>query len=344
MKGLSWSGQTIKYFALDPKKSPTYFNLHRHLQALGWLPCTFNWQASFSERNFEFNTAASQCLEYKHLLAQLLKKYNLPFSPVTYCIDDGNWPNILAQIAEEHYRCEYGYQDEKANLTWILKPSLLNNGQQIKIFTRLSQLERHFLSADRLGGEHVLQEYVAKPHLLRPPQGHKYSIRMFVVLTNYTGCYLYPFGYFNVALQPFQTGEFQDLRSHLTNEHLLGSESNVVQIPTERFDFFPKLYPQIKGQVTEILKALKREYRHAFDCQKNPALAIFGFDFLVDEEQRLWLLEANHGPCFPREDNHPLQTHLYDNFWQALIQGFVISIANRQQETGKELFDFISMN
>jgi len=178
-----------------------------------------------------------------------------------------------------------------------------------------------------MGGEHVLQRYLVSPHLLR---GHKYSIRLFVVITNYAGAYLYPHGYFNVALQSYQPHDFSELGPHLTNEHLSEPTANVVQIPTTQFDFYEQFYPQLKATVTAVVKGLKIHYPTAFICQRQRAFAIFGFDFMVDADKRVWLLEANHGPWFPIHDEHPLQKHLYRAFWQALINSFVVPIAMRQ--------------
>ena len=153
---------------------------------------------------------------------------------------------------------------------------------------------------------------------------------MFVVATNYAGVYLYPYGYFNVAVHPYQQEAYHDLSAHLTNEHLNESESNVVQIPTQQFDFFPPLLQQIRTIITEVMRGLQKLEPNAFICEKQRTLAIFGFDFMVDDERRVWLLEANHGPCFPATENHPLQGKLYDDFWRAFIASFVRPITERQ--------------
>ena len=318
-------------FCLRVSRSPTYFNFSHYLSEQGWTSTHFNWLAHFSEKNFEFLLPAAECLEYKHLLAQLVAQYCPQVMPVTYCINDQNWPSVLNQIADEYYRRDNQLVDQINNLAWILKPALLNNGQHIKIFQKLSQLEQHYLSSDRLGGEHVLQHYLMQPHLLKgPQQGHKYSIRMFVVLTNYAGAYLYPHGYFNVGLHPYQPNDFTDIRSHLTNEHLREDELNVVQIHTQQYELFKPFYPQIKTIVSSIISAVRHLYPQAFIKEEQPALAIFGFDFIVDHDLRVWLLEANHAPCFPISDEHPLQKSLYYDFWQALIASFVVPIANKQ--------------
>lgn len=314
-------------FCLRQSRSPTYLNVAKHLQNKGFRYTRFNWLSNFNEKNFQFNSIAAESLEFKHLLAQLVAQHCSHIMPETYCIHDQNWPLILNQLTEKYYLKRNDLLDHVEDLVWILKPSLLNNGQHIHIFQRLSQLEQHFISSRRLGGEHVLQRYITHPHLLR---GHKYSIRMFVIITNYAGAHLYPHGYFNVAQHPYQASDFNDLRPHLTNEHLEENESNVIQIPTQKFDFFPEIFQQIQSIITDTVNGLKQLHPNAFYCEKQRTVAIFGFDFSVDMDKRVWLLEANHGPCFPCSDDHPLQAFLYDDFWQAFISSFAQPIMMRQ--------------
>ncbi|ARG96362.1 hypothetical protein [Legionella micdadei] len=329
-------------FCLNQSQSPTHYNLQRYLKEQGWRSRRFKWQANFSDANLQFNVEAAETLEYKHLLARLVEQYCPEVMPKTYCINDENWPDVLNQIGNQYYLFHKQVLNQIDDLVWILKPSLLNNGKEIKIFNKLSELEQHYLNSKRLGGEHVLQQYITNPHLLRDRR--KYSIRMFVIVTNYAGTYLYPHGYFNVAMHPFPAKEFSDLRPHLTNEHLQEDESNVIQIPSQRFaSFTPTLYPQIKEIVAAIVKGLRRLYPQAFISGKLRTLAIYGFDFLVDDHGRLWLLEANHGPCFPVSDHHPLQSYLYYDFWQDFIASFVEPIACKQTLTQIKyhLFEFI---
>ena len=167
------------FFHLNSASSPTYYNLCLYLSQQHWHKTPFNFLAHFSEKNFQFDVKAAEQLEFKDLLAELTKEYCEEVMPLTYCIHDENWQNVLNQAAKT------------PDKVWILKPALLNNGQHIHLFQHLSQLKAHYLSSNRLGGSHVLQEYITPPHLLKgPSEGHKYSLRMFVVLTNYHGAYL----------------------------------------------------------------------------------------------------------------------------------------------------------
>lgn len=304
-------------FHLPSEKSPTFYNIGRHLQKQGWNPTRFRLRSHFNDHYFQFHKAAAEQLEFKHLLAQLVLHYCPQWMPITYCINDQNWPKVLSSIVNSQQADAF---------PWILKPSLLNNGHHIKIFQSLSELEEHYLNSKRLGGEHVLQKYLS-PHLLN---NYKYSIRLFVVMTNFSGSFLYPHGYLNISQTSYQEHDFNDLRSHLTNEHLYGQEPNVIQIPTSRIQVFSKFYPSLKTIITDTLNGLQAMHPEAFNLHNQKKLAIFGFDFMIDSVLRPWLLEANHGPCFPANTDHPLQKHLYDDFWQAFIASFIIPISTQQ--------------
>ncbi len=309
--------QTHFLFHLPPAQSPTYYNLHQRLLQKDWWYSHDARATDFNTHHFSFDERVAETLEYKHLLAKLINQHCPEVAPFTCPINDSNWHSVIAHIR---------HNPKLLACPWILKPALLNNGQNIQIFTRLSDIEDHYSHTNRLGGEHVLQQYLAHPHLLA---GYKYSIRMFVIVTNYNGVYIYPEGYLNVAKHRYVANQFHDLRPHLTNEHLLDTETNVVQVPTKPIAGFARIYQQIKTIVSKIMAGLKISYPSAEVSTPERTLGIFGFDFMVDEQLQVWLLEVNHGPCFPCDDAHPLQKPLYEGFWQAIIVDFVLPIARR---------------
>lgn len=304
-------------FSLNPLHSPTFQNLAHYLAEAGWHSVNQDARPAFHEGHFDFDTKACEQLEYKHLLAELISEDCSDLMPETYCINDDNWPELLSVLLSQ------GIQGP-----WILKPALLNNGQSIQLFTSLDEVLRHYSTPKRLGGAHVLQRYIDNPQLLRG--AHKYSMRVFVVLTNYAGAFIYPRGYCNVALTPYSPGDYSNKAAHLTNEHLGDESLGIVQIPSERFDFFPEVFLAIKTTLFRVMTAHAKKHSGILNLD-SPArrLAIFGFDFMRDANQRLWLLEANHGPCFPVHATHPLYNWLYKDFWQDFIVSFVEPIARQ---------------
>ena len=321
--------------------SPTLYQLEKFMQAAGFKRTRWGWRAKFTERNLDFAQDACECLEFKHLLALLLAKHCPQVMPETYVLNDYSWSTVLSDIAQEHYLVNNQFTDEIKDLAWILKPSLLNNGQHIKIFTRLSQIEEHMLYPNRLGGPHVLQRYINHPDLY---DGRKYSLRFFVVITRESGAFLYQHGYLNVALAKYTENNFEDLAAHLTNEHLHDNATSVVQIPTIGHAKYAIWYDKIKTIIKAVSEGLRVEFPNAFLPQKNRTFAVFGFDFMCDDHDNMWLLEVNHGPCFPIESHHPLQETLYQQFWQAVVTQFVLPITTPHPIAPRGVLGFDALN
>ncbi len=321
--------------------SPTQYNLDQHLRQQGFKRTKNSSNADFSDANLTMPEKLAEVLEFKHLLAHLVKKHCPEVMPLTYCVDDFNYPEVLETIRLRHYQTDHQTADQVENLVWIVKPALLNNGKEIKIYSRLSELKAHFDNPKRLGGDHVIQQYILHPHVLKD---RKYSFRMFVIMTNYAGAYLYHDGYFNVGVAPYSAQtNFTDLNCHLTNEHLGDEQPNVLQIPTQRCDNFDKIYAQMKTIVTKIINGFNEvaaPYQQQSDLK---ILDFFGFDFMLDESLRVWLLEINHRPCFPKAAEHILQKHLYHQFWRDVIRDFIIPICEHGKEVGltRRRFDHI---
>ncbi|ARB93961.1 tubulin--tyrosine ligase [Legionella longbeachae] len=305
----------MRKFHLAEEKSPTHANLTRFLKAEGWKPSKFSALASVNEDWLRFSPLISETLEYKHLLASFLQENHLEhLMPKTFYIDDQIWPFVLANVGNS----------QSANFPWILKPSMLNNGQHIHIFHDLNDVEAHFLSHPRMGGPQVLQRYIDRPQLIQGPTfGHKFSIRELLVVSTHAGSALFPSGYLNIALKPYQEDNFNLLEAHLTNEHLSDERLNVVQRLSDDMAIFQPYKQGIISMCQLVVKSLKKQFATVWH-DSQPRIACFGFDFMIEAEgNKLWLLEVNHGPCFPVDDSHPLFDVLYRPFWQQLIKRFI---------------------
>lgn len=316
------------YFHFASLESPTQYNLYQILPQFGLQPSRTAAQSSFSDVNLSLDERITQCLEYKHLLLRLLKKYRLSIMPPSFPIDAKSFSDTLNAIANT--------QDP-----WILKPAMLNNGEGIELFENLNAVWDYFIQGARYDGPHLLQRYIDDPHLLN---GHKYSFRLFLVITNFCGHYLYRDGYFNVCRVPYIASDLGNKNAHLTNEHLNADHSpNNYQIPTTRCPNFESIEAMFKHDTQRLMQAFSEEVKPLLHTQQAPAFCLFGIDFMLDESLRSWLLEVNHGPCFPKHESHPLYQHLYREFWQRLIESFILPIARNQYSNAKPHPYFIKM-
>ena len=293
--------------------SPTQYNLHHTLLKMGAEPTSkANW-ANFSDKNLSLDDNICQLLEYKHKLATVVTELSPQVMPTTLLVNDDNYYDTIKDI------------DISPENPWILKPSLLNNGHGITIFDQKETLLQHYGGGERYGGWHVLQQYITSPHLL---DKRKYTIRLFVVVTNLEKHYLYRHGYVNICRKNYIADDINDLSTHLSNEHLsTNKQSNSYQWPTTRVAHFEDVYPNLQRITQTVLHAFNDASREIKADETTPAFSLFGFDFLLDENLRPWLLEANHCPCFPKDKHHPLIPHLYQQFWRDIVEATVKPIA-----------------
>lgn len=276
---------------------PTQFNLSLAFQRQGWQ--ADHLQAQFSDDNLLSDEALQQ-FEYKHLLHHWLTKQQLDFAPQTWVLNDLTLHKTLKEIS-----------NLAVNHPWIIKPAKLNNGQGIALASNTKQLQDYFQQANRFSGIHVVQRYIDAPLLY---QDRKFSLRMFVVL-GHQQMYFHPHGYLNVCREPYCNEDFSKLYAHLTNEHLFTTgRKNNQQILSDHWHDFEYYLPEIQRQCNAIFLPFCMNPNYP-----NKQIAVLGVDFMIDLNKRVWLLEVNHGPCFPTDDAHPLFNTLYKLFWDAAV-------------------------
>jgi len=312
----------VNYFHFFSYKMAIRFHISKRLESLGWKKTNQKTLACFSDRNLSLDDQISLNLEYKHLLSQLLKSES-DIMPLTYEINDDNYSNVLAQIYYENVLQGNGQNPEK----WILKPSMLNNGDNIKLFDSVEDLQKYYQSKDRLGGWHVVQKYISPPDLM---DNRKYTYRMLVVMTNYAGVYLFKNGYVNLCSQVYNKENLSIKKAHVTNYVIDGEFANIEQKLTCDLPEFSQDYRQIGTIIKKVMRVLLKRYPNYLKRDKIPKFEIFGFDFIKDNNKKLWLLEINQGPDAPTFEENKLNEPLWNVFWQSIVNDFVIPCATDQ--------------
>jgi tubulin--tyrosine ligase len=306
------TGGRVGVFHFESTLLPTQFNVALQLENKGWVRSA--QKAFFSDKNLSIEEGFSTLFEYKHLLGEFITANCPHIAPRTFTINETNIQEVYFNI------CSHSQA-----FAWILKPSLLNNGEGIKLLKKPVELIEHYKQNKRYSGPHVIQEYIHPPHLLN---GHKYSLRMFVVLTNEKKVYLYRDGYFNICREPYDAADLTKRQTHMTNEHLsTDNQPNNYQIPTEQCETFSPVYDDIKKILKQLFDKFNQANRKTAFLNDMPSFVLFGVDFMLDENLRTFLLEINHGPCFPTSSQHPLYETLYTPFWEAITNQFVLPIA-----------------
>ncbi|XP_040552854.1 tubulin--tyrosine ligase isoform X1 [Gallus gallus] len=232
---------------------------------------------------------------------------------------------------------------------WIAKSSAGAKGEGILISSEASEL-LDFI--DEQGQVHVIQKYLEKPLLLEP--GHrKFDIRSWVLVDHLYNIYLYREGVLRTSSEPYNSANFQDKTCHLTN-HCIQKEysKNYGRYEEGNEMFFEEFNQYLMDALNttlenSILLQIKHIIRSCLMCIE-PAIStkhlhyqsfqLFGFDFMVDEELKVWLIEVNGAPACAQK--------LYAELCQGIVDVAISSVfplADTGQKTSQPTSIFIKL-
>jgi tubulin polyglutamylase TTLL1/tubulin monoglycylase TTLL3/8 len=191
----------------------------------------------------------------------------------------------------------------KTNNIWILKPGEnTNRGTGISMCTSLEQIAKEISKTKHTV---ILQKYIENPFLVYK---RKFDIRCYAMITCYNGIiqgYYYNEGYIRTSSKPFSLQNVENKYIHLTNDAIqkysedYGKYENGNKMSYG--DFIEEVGSKIKDIVTDTIKCavpkiMKKMHCHTFE--------VFGYDFLLDENLKPWLLEVNTNPCLEISSSH----------------------------------------
>jgi len=183
---------------------------------------------------------------------------------------------------------------------WICKPADLSRGRGIFIIRELSELQYDSSS--------VVQQYISRPYLIG---GYKFDMRIYVVVVSYHPLciYLYNDGLVRFTSEKYDLGSLGNQYSHLTNTSInkyspsyttdkvgigSGSKWTITQL---RHYFYQNriddhtLWWNIVSIINLTIIPQTSEVPQVKNC-----FELYGFDILIDDSFKPWLLEVNFSP------------------------------------------------
>ncbi|KAM3930117.1 tubulin--tyrosine ligase-like [Leptodactylus fuscus] len=201
-----------------------------------------------------------------------------------------------------------GKKESGKENVWIAKSSSGAKGEGILISSDATQL-LDFI--DNQGQVHVIQKYLERPLLLEP--GHrKFDIRSWVLVDSHYNIFLYREGVLRTSSEPYNDSDFEDMTSHLTNHCIQKEHSKNYGRYEDGNEMFFEDFSQylmtslnvnlengILWQIKEIIRVCLACIESAISTEHLPyqSFQLFGFDFMVDEDLKVWLLEVNGAPA-----------------------------------------------
>lgn len=263
---------------------------------------------------FNFNLA-----DKKYLYRNMKKYYSAVGEkvfdnlPLTFHLQNG-------EDDEEFYeflKVFEGFKAKKMHNLWILKPGEnCNRGNGICVCNSLEQIRSELKNNPfPKTGEHtfLIQKYIERPFLINR---RKFDIRLYCLVTSINGfiqAYYYEDGYIRTSCKEYNPKNLDNKFIHLTNDAVqkksedYGRYEFANKISYEEFqrylenhrpkiylNFFTDIVPKMKKMVKETILATYRK----LDFRKRAfSFEILGYDFLLDEHLKPWLIEVNTNPC-----------------------------------------------
>lgn len=234
-----------------------------------------------------------------HQMERKFGKEAFDFVPETY---------VLPGQVDQFLHC-YHTKDH----IWIVKPNASSQGKGIFLLRDMEDLPLSEVS--------VVSRYVDNPLLI---QGLKFDLRIYVLVTSYEPlrAYVYREGLTRFASQPYSTKEehLNDKYRHLTNYSINKKAGNFVENQKLKADnvghkwslsalnlHLRALGVDVDLMWTRIMDLLVKSLMSVEPTiasrtkEATPNVAncfeLYGFDVLVDDKLKPWLLEVNLSPC-----------------------------------------------
>lgn len=203
-------------------------------------------------------------------------------------------------------------QSEGSNV-WIIKPGEnTNRGKGISVSSNLGEI-KEIVTEKSSTHTCIIQKYIDRPLLINK---RKFDIRCFALLTsvnsNLQG-YFYTEGYIRTSSKEFSIKNLENKFIHLTNDAIqkysedygkyepankmsYSDLQNYINLNYQKhkINFERDILNKIKDIVTDTILSVSEK----IDPEKRlHCFELFGYDFMVDEDFKVWLIEANTNPC-----------------------------------------------
>lgn len=231
------------------------------------------------------------------------------FVPETYKLDERNDRTTFLNTYKE-------------GEMWICKPVGMNQGKGIFILRSREEIDNLLAERDakRETSKHstrppmmrIVQRYIPNPLLL---EGRKFDIRAYMLIASTVPfLVLFHHGYIRLSCLKYD-GNDTNLTTHLTNQYVQKKDPNYKDVKEDTAWNMEKFNDYINRQIVgdkgleqdwvfgAMTKQMQRIMLHLFNSVKHKLqskigyFALYGLDFMIDADMKVWLIEVNVNPA-----------------------------------------------
>eukprot|EP00347_Sterkiella_histriomuscorum_P023784 403333401 len=191
-----------------------------------------------------------------------------------------------------------------------------NRGNGINVSSNLNEIKNLVQKANSNAKKektYIIQKYIDNPLLIN---SRKFDFRCYGVMTSMNGFlkgYFYEDAYIRTSCKEYDIENLNNKYIHLTNDAVQkhsqdygkfenGNKMSLQdfqkylkqQYPSYHIDIKRDLMPQIRKLITDSYRSV---YAKIDPSRLHNTFELFGYDFMLDEDFRLYLIEVNTNPC-----------------------------------------------
>lgn len=203
---------------------------------------------------------------------------------------------------------ELEFEMSNRSQVWIVKPAASSQGKGIFLATKFSEIPKKDM---------VVSEYIDNPLLINDL---KFDLRVYVAITSIhpLRIYMYKEGLVRFATQKYTMNKNSKF-THLTNYSVNKFSDNFIENKDARADNVgskwsitalrklikqqgiddERIFDKIKDIIIKTILAVEPQIFSAFEMHvpyRNSCFELLGFDILIDDTLKPWLLEVNLSP------------------------------------------------
>ncbi|CAF3145895.1 unnamed protein product [Rotaria sp. Silwood2] len=232
---------------------------------------------------------------------------------------------------DEKYDRDYFFNLHQPGDVWICKPSGLNQGKGIYLVRDVESLKSKFAEIDSMDKKkqisikpmkRVIQRYIMNPLLV---QGKKFDIRCYMLISSVKPLLIfYHSGYIRLSMFDFDNND-ENLLTHLTNQYMQKKDPKYYDIKEdtawtmEQFndyinkniassknleqDWVINTLPKIIQRIMlNVIESIRMRLKRRVGC-----FGLYGYDFMIDQDMKVWLIEINVNPALTTNTNTLVQ-------------------------------------
>ena len=245
---------------------------------------------------------------------------------------------------------------------WIVKPIAMNRGRGIKIYKNAKPICNELLGGrdlencggiDKWNGSNALNGFICQKYLTNPLliDGKKFDIRVYCLVSE---CHseqfmaFYAPGYLRMSLEKYTNTDFTNQFVHLNNIAIQKNHKDYRQRREESIWNFDQLNSYLNekgiGEKDWALNGFQHEMKRIMSIllvgasksleRKKGTFDLLGFDFMVDADLNVKLIEVNTNPALHKNDGKWLQT-----LFPKLVTETLDIVLKSNELDGSEMFE-----